>query len=263
MIRAALPLSALLLTCALPAQAQVQSPPTSPSPPTQLDRIENKLDEILRRLAQPSQPPSTTSQALAAPSAATLPSPLSPPSGGSVQTPSVAYLPGALVVARPAPRDFAGLPEMSSDKVGGFVYQGGPIALTDIRTRGVRYAGPVSVEIQGWLTAKETGRYQFGTDLTARFVNDTTPPVCVLHAWIEGRSLDQRTVPLVPPGITKDATASLVQGADLQPGIYRVRLWSACTPLQGVSITSELLLKAPSELNLRPVTSNDLLHRED
>lgn len=52
-------------------------------------------------------------------------------------------------------------------------------------------------------------------------------------------------------------------GAELQPGIYRLRLWTACTAPVSVTTTSELLLKAPSELNLRPVTGNDLLHREE
>ena len=45
--------------------------------------------------------------------------------------------------------------------------------------------------------------------------------------------------------------------------IYRLRVWTACTAPQGVNSTSELLLKAPSELNLRPVTGSDLLHREE
>ncbi len=51
-------------------------------------------------------------------------------------------------------------------------------------------------------------------------------------------------------------------GAELQPGLYRLRAWTACTTSQLVTTTAELLLKAPSELNLRPVTGNDLLHRE-
>lgn len=38
------------------------------------------------------------------------------------------------------------------------------MSLTDIRTRGVRYAGPVGVELQGWLRAREAGRYQIGAE---------------------------------------------------------------------------------------------------
>ena len=133
---------------------------------------------------------------------------------------------------------------------------------TDIRTRGVRYAGPVSVELQGWLRAKEAGRYQFGADFTARFgVGAGLPPTCYLQVWLEGRSLDGRSVLVTRPG-SNEATASLVLGAELQPGLYRLRAWSACTAPQAVTTSAELLLKAPSELNLRPITGNDLLHRE-
>lgn len=174
-----------------------------------------------------------------------------------------AYKPGALVVVHVAPKDVNSLPEVPSDSVGGFVYEGGPIAFTDIRTRGVRYAGPVGAEIQGWLQAKEAGRYQLGTDLTAHFgVGTTFAPTCYLQAWLEGRSLDQRSALVSHPG-SNEAAVSLVLGAELQPGIYRLRVWTACTAPQGVTTTSEFLLKAPSELNLRPVTGSDLLHREE
>lgn len=153
--------------------------------------------------------------------------------------------------------------EIPPDSVGGFTCSGGSIALTDIKTRGVRYAGPVGVEIQGWLQAKEAGRYQVGTDLTAHFAGMTViAPTCFLQAWLESRSLDQRSVLVSQPG-SRDASGSLVLGAELQPGVYRLRVWTACTTVQGVSTTSELLIKAPSELNLRPITGNDLLHREE
>ncbi len=155
-----------------------------------------------------------------------------------------------------------GLSEIPPDSVGGFTYTGGPIALTDIKTRGVRYAGPVGVEIQGWLQAKEAGRYQIGTDLTAHFSGIANAPTCFLQAWLEGRSLDQRSI-LVSQSGSRDAFGSLVVGAELQPGTYRLRVWTACTTVQGVSTTSELLIKAPSELNLRPATGGDLLHREE
>lgn len=127
----------------------------------------------------------------------------------------------------------------------------------------MRYAGPVSAEIQGWLKAKEAGRYQISTDLNAHFgVGTMFAPTCFLQAWLEGRSLDQRSVLVSHPG-SNDANASLVLGADLQPGLYRLGVWTACTAPQGVTTTSELLLKAPSEMNLRPMTGSDLLHREE
>ena len=260
MTRPALLLAAALL--AFPSAAQAQTPaPATPAPSAlgQLDRIEQKLDELLRRLDQPRpQPPGAAQGGAAAQGAATA----SPAPGTAPAAPPEAYKPGALAVARAAPRDVNGLSDIPPDSVGGFVYDGGPVALTDVRTRGVRYAGPAGVEFQGWLRAKEAGRYQVGTDLTARFaVGATVAPTCFLQAWLEGRSLDQRTALVARPG-SLEANASLVLGAELQPGLYRLRVWSVCTAPQGVTTTSELLLKAPSELNLRPVTGNDLLHRE-
>ncbi len=58
-----------------------------------------------------------------------------------------------------------------------------------------------------------------------------------------------------------DANAYLVLGADLQSSFYRLRVWTICTVPQSVTTTSELLLKASSELNIRPVTGSDLLHK--
>ena len=260
MTRSALLLSASLLVLPLAAWAQSPTAASTAAGQSQLDRIEGKLDEVLRRLDQLQQHPSRAVQGQAKPSAASNPSPAPGEPPASSQA---AYKPGALAVAHPAPKDVNSLSEVPADDVGGFVYEGGPIPLTDIRGRGVRYAGPVGVEIQGWLRAKEAGRYEIGTDLNAHFgFGGMVTPTCFLQAWLEGRSLDQRSIPVSHPG-SNDANASLVLGADLQPGLYRLRVWTACTAPQHVTTTSELLLKAPSELNLRPVTGSDLLHREE
>ena len=262
MNRPALLLSTSLLALPLAARAQVPAvvpPPLSPPAPSQLDRIEGKLDELLRRMDQPRPQPSGAGQGAAiANGAATAPVGPGTPSAASGE----AYKPGALAVARAAPRDTNGLAEVPPDRVGGFVYEGGPIPFSDIRTRGVRYAGLVGVELQGWLRAREAGRYQIGADLTAAFKGSPVAPTCYLQAWLEGRSLDGRSILVSNPG-KQEATASLVLEAELQPGLYRLRAWIACTTPQGVVTTAELLFKAPSELNLRPITGNDLLHREE
>ncbi len=261
MIRPVLLLSASLLAFSLAARAQSPAPATpAPAGQSQLDRIEDKLDEVLRRLDQTRPPPSGAAQGPATAPGGAIPSPA--PSAAPAASPS-AYKPGALAIVHAAPKDINSLSEVPPDSVGGFVYEGGPIAFTDIRTRGVRYAGPAAMEIQGWLKAKEAGRYELGTDLTAHFsIGSVIAPTCFLQAWLEGRSLDQRSVLVSHPG-SQQAEASLVLGAELQPGLYRLRVWTACTAPQGVTTSSELLLKAPSELNLRPVTGDDLLHREE
>ena len=64
------------------------------------------------------------------------------------------------------------------------------------------------------------------------------------------------------PQLTSGSAIALVLGAELQPGFYCLHVWAVCVIPQSVAATAELLLKAPSELYLRFVTGNDLLHRE-
>lgn len=144
MSRPALFLSASLLAAASAAYAQTPVPgPTAPV--SQLDRIEQKLDQVLRRLDQPRAASSAPAQAGSTTLGAGTPS-LAPSAAPAVSL--EAYKPGALAVAHAAPKDVNSLSEIPADSVGGFVYQGGLIAFTDIQTRGVRFVGPVGVELR-------------------------------------------------------------------------------------------------------------------
>ena len=146
------------------------------------------------------------------------------------------------------------------------MYTGGAISLNDIATRGVRYTGPVGIELQGWLRAREAGRYQLSVDIDVRFTAYASYGItCFYQASIEDHSLGQRTTPLLgrpANGGSNEVQASLVLGAELQPGLYRLRTWTVCNPPPGLTLTIEALLKAPSELNLRPISDVDLLHKE-
>ena len=145
----ALHLSSSLMAASLFALLLLRSserraaPAASPSSQTQLDRIEGKLDDILRRLPPPNPGQTAASPAPAQASAA----------------PQEADQPGLLVFARPAPHDQRSLPDVPTDSVGGFVYAGGPLPLSDPSNRGVvHYTGAVGYERQGWLRARELGR---------------------------------------------------------------------------------------------------------
>jgi hypothetical protein len=50
-------------------------------------------------------------------------------------------------------------------------------------------------------------------------------------------------------------------GADLQPGLYRLRLWAVCTPVRDLKLNAEILIKGPSDMNLRPLAADDLVHQ--
>jgi hypothetical protein len=235
----------------LPASAQ--------SPPTQLDRIEQKLDTILHRLDQlrPGQTGVSTPPSGSAPAAA------------PATTPALSSSPetlagGALAIIHAAPATAAAAHEIPPDSVGGFVYTGGPLQLADMADHGVRYAGLVGVEWQGWLHARETGRYELDVDGSTVSANNFTNSTCVFAGWLEDRAIGvQEATPR--SNIAQPAAFSLILGAELQPGLYKLRLWATCTPTPGVRnqrISIALLEKTPSDLNLRAVTGEDLAHKQ-
>lgn len=229
--------TALAVSGAAPAPAQ--------SPPSQLDRIEQKLDTILHRLDQLQPGPAE--------------SPVGPPALSSRPETMVA---GAVAIIHAAPVTQAAAREIPADSVGGFIYTGGSIQLADLTDRGVRYAGLTGVEWQGWLRAREAGRYQFELDGSTVSPNNYTNSTCVFAGWLEDRSIGtQETTP--HSGLARPEPFTLVLGAELTPGLYKLRLWAVCTPSVGNQRVSVALLeKTPSDLNLRPVSGADLVHKQ-
>jgi len=278
--RPALLLASLLLliasgAIAQPAANQSVSGQVSPAAvPTQgqLERIEHKLDELLRRLPprSPDAPPGAGVPGTALPSPA-LPAAAAEAGGRGAPAANASaapgeYRPGALAVVRPAPGANAVL-AVPADSVGSFVYEGGTLRLDDLSSRGLRYRAPVGVELQGWLRVRETGRYQVAVDFGSPRAGGVFAILsCGVALWLEDRQVGQRAGDLnLSPGSGATGPLSLVLGAELQPGLYRMRLWIACARTnapQPVPVTADLLLKAPSELNLRGVTVEDVVHRE-
>jgi hypothetical protein len=229
------------------------------APPTQLDRIEQKLDTILHKLDQLS-PDQAAGANPAQPSA----------ESGRATSPGVSPAPealagGALAIVHAAPATPTAAHEIPPDSVGGFIYTSGPLQLADLADHGVRYTGLVGVELQGWLRAKETGRYQFGLDGSTVSANNFTNSTCVFTGWLEDRAIGVQEAAL-NSGPTRPAPFSLVLGAELQPGLYKLRFWATCTPTRAAHdqrVSVALLEKAPSDLNLRPITGEDLVHKQD
>jgi len=241
---------AALLALALVEPAGAQTPPQPvASDSAQLDRIERKLDEVLRRLegtaARTSEGPSPASPGSAAPA-----------------TGEADYRPGALAVVHAAPTRAAQLAEVPADSVGGFVYSGGALTLHDLSSRGVRYTGVAGVELQGWLKVAQAGRYQLGEEIRATLGPTVVGgPDCLLQAWLEERAIGTERSQLVPVSGGREARASLVLGADLQPGLYKLRLWTTCLPSRDTRIVAEILIKTPTDLNLRGISGEDILHQ--
>src|SRR5215472_11530896 len=122
-LRSSLVAGGLALAGAASSIAQTQ--------PTQLDRIEQKLDTILRRLDQ-------LQTGAGSPTA----SPATPGSDASAPDTLAA---GALAIVHAAPATPIAAREVPPDTVGGFVYTGGPLQLADLSDRGVRYTGLAGV----------------------------------------------------------------------------------------------------------------------
>ena len=171
--------------------------------PTQLDRIEQKLDTILHRLdqLQPGQADGTQPTAAAA------------TAGLSAAQETLAG--GALAIIHAAPGTPTAAQEIPPDRcAGGFIYTGGPLQLADLTDHGVRYAGLTGVEWQGWLRAREAGRYQLDVDGSTVSPNDFTFSTCVFTGWLEDRSIGiQEAKPRA--NLSQPAAFSLILGAEL------------------------------------------------
>jgi hypothetical protein len=227
-----------------------------------LDRIEQKLDQVLERL-----------DATAAPGKALIADTAIPPSHDGEETVTAApdarspadpetYKAGAVAIARAAPARPNALPEIPPDSVGSFVYIGGAIPLSELSRSGVRYTGVAAVELQGWLKVIEPGRTQIGVEYRATTGSNVyIPASCIASVWLEDRAIGSERGDIPMPA-REQKTISLVLGADLQPGLYRLRVWSACTPPRDLrQLNAELLIKSPSDMNLRTATGRDLLHQ--
>ncbi|BCH19879.1 hypothetical protein MesoLjLa_67300 (plasmid) [Mesorhizobium sp. L-2-11] len=223
----------------------------------QLDRIEQKLDSLIERLGTAGQQSSNGNDRL----------PATGNDGAKKQGfydagASQDYQRGALAIARVAPAKKDDLPEIPADSVGSFVYIGGAIPLNELSRNGVLYTGLTSVELQGWLKVTEPGRTQLAVEYRATtgsnvFVNAG----CIASLWLEDRSIGSQHGEIPMPA-REQKTVSFLFGADLQPGLYKLRAWLACTePRDLHALNAQLLIKTPADMNLRMIDSGELLHR--
>ena len=247
-------IAALVLGASGVASAQDPPPPATPAVPlstdVRLERIERKLDEILRRMGLNSEPDARQPGAAALPNA--------PPIGAVPAIDATAYKPGAIALDHEAPAYARDLPQIPADSVGGFVYSGGPITLNDLKTKGVRFTGLAGIELQGWLRVAVSGRTQIAVEYRANGPNSVGISSCIANISLENRSIGSQSGEIALPAST-DKTIDLNLGADLQPGLYRLHLWAVCTPLRDLKLTAEILIKSPSDMNLRGLNADERL----
>ena len=236
---------------------QAPPPPAAAEPPLttdqRLDRIEGKLDDILRLLGARQPAPSGKPGDAPAPSAA-----VANPASASID--ASAYKAGAIAIIHQAPEFPRDLQQIPADSVGGFVYSGGAIPLHDLKGKGVRFSGLASVELQGWLKVAATGRTQIAVELRGSDPNFGGVSDCAANVWLEGRAISAQSGEMAFPAPV-EKVVDFNFGADLQPGLYRLRLWAVCTPVRDLKLNAELLIKGPSDMNLRPLAADDLVHQ--
>lgn len=224
----------------------------------QLDRIEQKLDTLIERLGTAGQQTSSNGKD-------SLPSTGNDGARKQVASEgdtSQGYQRGALAIARVAPARKDNLPDIPADSVGSFVYIGGAIPLSELSRNGVVYPGLAAVELQGWLKVTQPGRTQLAVEYLATTGSNVFGNAgCIASLWLEDRSIGSQHGEIPMPA-REQKTVSFLFGADLQPGLYKLRAWLACTePRDLHALNAQLLIKTPADMNLRMIDSGELLHR--
>ncbi len=106
----------------------------------------------------------------------------------------------------------------------------------------------------GWLRAKEPGRYELDLDGNSVSPSNTmNTATCLFTGWLEDRSIGLQEV-TAHTGLAEAAPFSLVLGAELQPGLYKLRLWATCSAqwVPRLRVSVALFEKTPADLHLRP-----------
>jgi hypothetical protein len=188
----------LVLSVAAVVLAGTRSAPAQP--PTQLDRIEQKLDTILHQLKQPqsgvpvaAQPPAPTAN----PNQATA----SPAPDQAARSPAPDVLAaGALAIIRAAPVTPLAAREIPTDAVGGLIYTGGPLQLADLKEQGVHYNGlPGSSGRGGCGPAKPDATSLTSTAAPSARTPSMPPPAPLPAGWKIGRSAFSKPSPTRTP----------------------------------------------------------------
>ena len=228
----------------------------------QLDRIEQKLDRIIEHLGITESDSSSAKADNIRPSIGNDPSKAKNPTlPGTADAPQN-YERGAVAIARVAPARTKDLAEIPADSIGGFIYIGGAIPLSELSRNGVVYPDLAAVELQGWLKVAEPGRTQLAVEYRITTgSNAIISPGCIASMWLEDRSIGSQEGEIPMPA-REQKTKSFIFGADLQPGLYKLRAWLACTKPRDLRVLNAMLLiKTPADMNLRMIDSGKLLHR--
>ncbi|HYH23692.1 MAG TPA: hypothetical protein VD995_34175 [Azospirillum sp.] len=196
--------------------------------------------------------------------------------GAAVGQPAPAGVQAGPVVMMHPPLDFLPhnirpdqAPAVQEASWGGFIWSGGPVESLGGEKHGLRFSGVAAADFRGFLTISKPGTYQ----LSGAFAVRPRPGKgfkgrCLLAAWVERAhvgtvavSVEHLTFGNIPAHNGKGFAVLPVTFP--QPGLYDVRLVLGCPPAvqQLESLTVEPLIQAPGELNARPITPAEWVHK--
>ena len=184
---------------------------------------------ILHRLDQ--LQPDQTAGALATPRPSA-PGPVAPPGAGVAagSSASETLAAGAVAIIHAAPTTPLAAHEIPADSIGGFIYTGGCAPAR--RPEGSRrpLCRPHRRRMAGLAACQREPGATNSSSTAAPSAPETSPipPASSPDGWKTARSASQETTP--NSGLDRPAAFSLVLGAELQPGLYKLRLWAVCTP---------------------------------
>ena len=265
LVLAALLLPSVALAQALPAPGQVQSsykpstgpatvaPAPAPAPVSADDpaAIQRQIDDLQRKLdAAKGKPVPVGAGPVPAPVPAS-PVPAAAP---------VVLEPGWVVNLYAAPSDLKGqtLENIPLDSVASYVQQGGAWSLAEYRKR-TDWKNLASIQAEGYLKATEAGRHTLNAQLVVKGGNK-----CLVALWVENQLIGQATDYF---SASNPVPLSAVGGADLAPGLNKVRVWISCFGNAqshadfNANGNFRLTVKGPTDDNAHVAGADEILHK--
>ncbi len=231
--------------------ASAQTTTTAPDPNDPLKTILDKLDSIEKRLDDLES--GTNSQNTGSTQSNSNQSQQAKPSPAPQKDEMVDGLVIKIKVADTSQRKWF-TNGISDESFAGFVTNEYKLTTKTIQDKSLGYKGAYALDAQGYFNAKEKGTYTFGVlhQIENRSMH------CMAHISLNGTELTKATTYLT------DEVNLLVNGSvELEPGLYEYSTFTVCGDgKKYYQAIRTFLVKTPSDLNLRPFESGEILHKK-
>lgn len=149
---------------------------------------------------------------------------------------------------------------ISAEHFAGYISQSSDISTEDVLENTLGYKGTYALTAEGYFNAKEKGLYNFGIlhDKTRKNHNALN---CFTHITINGERISELQGKLTKNDRREENL--LTDGSvTLEAGMYEYTAFSVCDDdTSARHVQRKLLVKTPSDLSMRPITNEDILHK--